>query len=102
MDERKYLIPVNVSTRFEFISGIGVKESIYIISTFLISLLIRYIASQFGAGFMESVIIVVTPTFFVGSLFYRSADGQCLAHSLSAIRAFSKRQKRYLYGGREE
>lgn len=39
----KYLIPANVSARFEFIEGFGFNELIKVVAVFLISLVIYYL-----------------------------------------------------------
>lgn len=100
--ERAYLIPVNVPMRFEFFSGIGVKEIINIGITLLISIVVRFIAAAFGAGYGTSFLIIIVPPVFVGMLYSKSSDGSSVAQTLAAIKIFTNSQKKYLYSRRDD
>jgi len=98
MDE-EFIIPTNVSSGFEMLDGIGVKEIINIL-----------IAAACGAGIMLIVRMIVvmpmhyavvgfivTPSAFAYFLTKRGPYGPSALSVISAVIKYLKEQKRYLY-----
>ena len=95
--ENKYLVPANVTARFEFFTGFGVKELIYCLIVGAAALAVALIF-----GFLLSMIVkVVIVAGSIGATFFcvqkNPMTGMSILDLIKSIKAFANKQKRFLY-----
>lgn len=102
MDNYHFYIPKNVSTRFEIVKGIGIREIIYVAIAIGIGVLIGYIVNLLTHHFVLALSIVV----LLGGGTYifniRDNNNQSVVSYVKDIVRFSSAQKFYPYRVKED
>lgn len=93
----EFYIPKNVSTRFEIIKGIGIKELIYTGIAIIVGIFISIILNSFNVNFLISagVVAVLGGGTFVLNM--KDNNNQSVISMISAIIHFYSIQKFYKY-----
>lgn len=100
-EDRPYLVPHNVETRFQFFPGFGWFEVGTVVAAVLLALLLVYILGLITARPARYILLLLLPAaaFF---LHKPTPDGNSFYQVLKHLRDFLKSRKRYLYEYRED
>lgn len=100
-EDKPYLVPHNVETKFQFFPGFGWFEVVTVVAAFLFALLLVYILGHFTARPAKYILLLLLPAaaFF---LHKPTPDGSSFYQLLKNLRGWLKSKKRYLYEYRED
>ncbi len=98
-EESKYLIPVNVSTRFEIIEGIGMYEIKIIFIATIVGLAIYKILGFFPviSSMVQAFAIIIPIAGAFLMVKKEPSTGLSILYFLKSRREYMKNQKLYLY-----
>lgn len=96
-NDYRYMIPVNVKTRFELIPGLGIPELIRVGIVGGVSILFYFLLGLFPLPQIMKVLICIVPPIFTGMLYIKNDLNECFIQNLKNMMNFNKSQKRYLY-----
>lgn len=96
-----YLIPRNVTARFEFFPGFGWFELAAVVAGALVGLALFFLSGLFTKSVVRFVLFVMPPglAFFVTK---QGPNGQSLLDLIRQWRRWSMAQRRYLYVGKSK
>jgi hypothetical protein len=96
-----YLIPRNVTARFEFFPGFGWFELEAVVAGALVGLALFFLSGLFTKSVVRFVLFVMPPglAFFVTK---QGPNGQSLLDLIRQWRRWSMAQRRYLYVGKSK
>ncbi|MBO5348437.1 MAG: PrgI family protein [Clostridia bacterium] len=98
----EFYIPKNVSTRFEIIKGIGIKELIYTGISAILGVIIAIILNSFNTNFLVSTGIVAVWGGGTFVLNIKDNNNQSVISIIKFIVRFYSIQKYYKYDKKDE
>ncbi|MBQ3409600.1 MAG: PrgI family protein [Clostridia bacterium] len=102
VEQIDFYIPKNVSTRFEIIKGVGIRELIYTGIAIIIGIVIGMILNKMNANFLISMSCVAVLGGGTFVLNMKDNNNQSVISMIRAIVRFYSIQKFYKYERKED
>lgn len=96
-EDYQFYIPKNVSTRFEIVKGIGIRELIYVGISIFIGLFLAFIVNSLTNNFLLSVGIIIAISGGTFAFNIQDDNNQSVVSIVRSIIRFYSIQKFYKY-----